>query len=472
MTNYIQMTTRDILVKETLDKLLSRELTNIKAAELLWLWERQIIRKKQKYKQEWLNWLIHKLRWKKSNHSHDPTKYEEIIKLKNEIYSDYNISHFCEKLEEKHSVKISMPTLRNELIRKWLHQIKKRKVKQEFHYRERKENYWELVQYDWAYHKWLEDRNGWEELCLLVKVDDATWEVNAKFDKSEWIIPTFNFWKENIIKNWKPRAIYLDKFATYKINHPNATNDKELPTQFARACQTLWINLIFANSPQWKWRVERMNKTLEDRLVKELRENNICDIDSANIFLTEIFLPKFNEKFSINPKQETNLHIPLSKDELEHIDQIFSKHFNRKLKNDFTIAFNNKHYQLYRNKDWWWPHLNKWDIITVEEYLDSSIHLAKNWRYIVFKELPEKRKSWSYKLPMAPANRSHAEEMKSEIDKNQEIDRIREENEKQNKKSYYEITWKEHPYNKSFKFWKKSPNFVSNQTLEQLQQKN
>lgn len=451
MTNYLQMTNKDLDIKYIMDKLLNREITNIKAKELLWKSERQIIRIKNKYKLEWNKWLIHKARWKPSNHKHDPTNYEEILKLRKEKYYDYNIIHFKEKLEEKHNIKISYWTLRNELINNWLFKAKKHKIKPQFEKRERRANYWELVQYDWSYEKWLENRNWWEELCLLVKVDDATWKISAKFDKSEWIIPTFNFWKEDIKESWKPRNIYLDKFATYKINHPNATNDKELPTQFWRACKTLWIQLIFANSPQWKWRVERMNYTLQDRLIKELREANICDIDNANIFLKEVFIPKFNSKFEVKPREKANLHIPLSKEELEHIDQIFSKHSKRKLKNDYTIAFNNNHYQMYRNKDWWWITLYKWDIITVEEHLDWKVYFSKNWKYLTFKLLPEQRKR-NYKLPMAPANNSHFKEMKDEIDKLKEISNIELENEKKNKKSYFEIHWKPHPWMKWVRF--------------------
>jgi len=454
MANYFNMTTIDLIKKDILDKLLNKEITNIKASEHLWKTKRQVIRMKNNYKLHWIVWILHKSRWRKSNNSHDPTKYKEILELKKEIYSDYSITMFCEKLEEKHSIKISMPTLRNELITAWLHKVNKRKIKQEFHYRERKENYWEMDQYDWSYDKWLEDRNWWEELCLLVKVDDATGKLNCFFNKSEWIIPTFNFWKKDMIKNWKPRNIYVDRFATYKINHPNATNDKELVTQFWRVCKTLWVKLIFANSPQWKWRVERMNKTLQDRLIKELREANICDIDNANKFLQEIFLPKFNTKFWVEPRWTANLHIPLSSEELEHIDQIFSNHSIRKLKNDFTIAFNNKYYQLYRNKDWWGPHINKWDKITVEEHLDWKIYLSRNWKYIVFQELQEKR-TRQYKLPMAPANRNHFEEMKDEIEKQQEIDNIIRENQinqiKEPKQSYFEKYWKPHPFNKSIK---------------------
>jgi hypothetical protein len=94
-----------------------------------------------------------------------------------------------------------------------------------------------------------------------------------------------------------------------------------------------------------------MNNTLQDRLTKDLREEKICDIDSANKFLEEEFLPKFNKKFAVETKNNTILYTPSSKEELEHIDQIFSKHSQRKLKNDFTIVFNNKHYQLYRSKN-------------------------------------------------------------------------------------------------------------------------
>jgi len=107
----------------------------------------------------------------------------------------------------------------------------------------------------------------------------------ARFDVNEGIRATFEFWMEYIRTYGKPKSIYLDRFATYKINHPNATDDKELVTQFGRVCQELGIELIFANSPQAKGRVERMNGTLQDRLIKELRENNISNIADANVFL-------------------------------------------------------------------------------------------------------------------------------------------------------------------------------------------
>ena len=441
MTNYLNMTNKDLDTLDIIKKVSSNKMTQIKAWEILWLSDRQIRRKKVNYLKYGPSSLIHKARWKPSNNKKDSSKYNHIIKLKLDSYHDYNISHFCEKLLEKHNIKVSMPTLRNELIKAWIHKVKNRKTPKIFEKRERRQHFWELVQYDWSYHKWLEDRNWWEELCLLVSVDDATWNLFAQFDYSEGMVPTFRFWKLYSKIFWKPREIYLDKFATYKINHKNATNDKELPTQFWRVAQSLGIKLIFANSPQGKWRVERMNSTLQDRLVKELREHNISDINLANKFLIEKFLPKFNKQFTIKPKSQANLHISLSQNEIDHIDQIFSKHSIRKLKNDFTVTFFNTFYQCYRNKHWGGPTLYKWDIITVEEHLNWDILLAKNWKYLTFKKLPEKRKN-PYKLPIAPVNSTHFEEMKLQIDNLQKIDKIKSSNNK-NKK-----------WNSSFKFWK------------------
>jgi hypothetical protein len=92
------MTTIDLTKKDILDKLLNKEITNIKASEHLWKTKRQVIRIKNNYKLHWIIWILHKSRWRKSNNSHDPTKYEEILELKKEIYSDYSITMFCEKL--------------------------------------------------------------------------------------------------------------------------------------------------------------------------------------------------------------------------------------------------------------------------------------------------------------------------------------------------------------------------------------
>jgi len=286
------------------------------------------------------------------------------------------------------------------MIEQQIWKPKKQKKEKQFTARQRKANYWEMVQYDWSYHLWFEWRNWTEYQCLLVAIDDATWIITAKFAKNEGLIETFKFWKEYIEINWKPKSIYLDKFATYKVNYPNATDDKQLPTQFWRTCKSLDIELIFANTPQAKWRVERMNRTLQKRLVLALREENINDIESANKYLNDIFLPKFNEKFKYEPRNDNNLHLKLRDDEISNLNQYFSQHIERKINNDYCIKFNHDYYQLFRKKEWWYT-IRPWYTVIVEIHLNWDLKISKFWKYIEHKksfERPEKE----HKLLTAP----------------------------------------------------------------------
>lgn len=380
------MTQKELNLKSIMDKLVWLLILEREAASRAHKSLRQIQRIKKRYKEQGDIWLINKSRLRKSNHQYDSTKYDEAVSLIQKYYHDYSYVMIQEKLEEKHSIIFPMATLRNELLRRWIRSAKKqKKPDKQRTMRIRKENYWEMIQYDWSYDLWFENR--WEETCLLVSVDDASWDIVARFDINEWIRATFEFWIDYILIYWKPKSIYLDKFSTYKINHPNATDDKDLVTQFGRVCKELWIELIFANSPEGKWRVERMNWTLQDRLVKELREANISDIKEANIFLKEIFLPKFNKKFRVEPRGNSDLHIPLRTDEKERLNQIFSEQKTRKVKNDYTINFQTKIIQLYRNKEGW-SMVYKWEQITVEKWMDWSLHISnKNKKYIISKEI-------------------------------------------------------------------------------------
>ena len=363
MTNYVKMSLKELEIKSVMDKLVNKELSIKESATSIGKSERQVKRIKKKYIQEWVSWIIHKSRWKPSNNKSNDVKYYDIIQIIKNKYPDYWATLAAEKLAKKHSIFIPISTLRLQMIHAWIWNYKTRKkTEKQFTARPRKDAYWEMIQYDWSYHKWFEWRNETQYQCLLVAIDDATWNVTAKFGQNEGIIETFKFWKEYIEINWKPRSIYLDKFSTYKINYPSATNDKELPTQFWYACQKLGITLIFANSPQWKWRVERMNKTLQDRLVKELRENNISDIETANIFLKKVFLPEFNHHFNIKAKSNADLHLALRDDEILKLNQIFSLTLQRKIAHDYTVKFNNKYYQLFREKNWWYM-IKPWFIV-------------------------------------------------------------------------------------------------------------
>ena len=399
---YLCMTQKELNIKSIMDQLIGWHMLEREAAWLAHKSLRQIQRIKQRVKIEWDQWLVHKGRAHPSNHQRDPTCYDEMIALVSSLYSDYSYVMIHEKLRDKHNMTISMPTLRNELIRRGIRVVKKQRKRDiQRTMRERKACFGEMIQYDGSYHNWFEGRWWMMEACLLVSVDDATGKVFARFDHSEWLMPTFRFWREYTTAFWKPKSIYLDHFATYKINHPNATDDTDLVTQFGRVCKELGIELIFANSPQGKWRVERMNGTLQDRLVKELRETNIFTIAEANIFLSNIFLPQFNAQFMVESRESSNLHISLREDELQKLDSLFSQQKKRKVQNDFTLRFEGRIFQLYRNKEWG-SLVYHGESVIVEKHMDTSIHIRnKNWNYILSIELNELPPKLS-KLPFPP----------------------------------------------------------------------
>src|SRR5204862_1861696 len=186
--------------------------------------------------------------------------------------------------------------------------------------------------FDGSYHLWFEDRFLDEnddpiEVCLLASIDDAKGEITkACFAANEGVIAVFTFCKEYVLEKGKPKSIYLDKFSTYKINHKSAVDNSELMTQFQRAMQDLEINPISANSPQAKGRVERLFKTLQDRLIKELRLAKIDNPIEGNKFLREIFIPKFNKQVSVIPAQDGSVHKPLTKAKKQTINDAYSAH--------------------------------------------------------------------------------------------------------------------------------------------------
>ncbi len=180
--------------------------------------------------------------------------------------------------------------------------------------------------------------------------------------------------KNGVKKHGVPRKIYLDRFATYKINHPRAEYNPKLTTQFQKVSNILDIQLIFANTPQAKWRVEKRNKTLSDRWTKEFRLANIDNVKYANNYIKNRLIPKFNKKFWKKPKNQIDMHRELDKYEKENIYRIFAKRYTRTIANDYTISYKNQLYQLYNESVHIYPKLK----VTIEEQLDWHINITYN----------------------------------------------------------------------------------------------
>ncbi|PIU24256.1 hypothetical protein COT12_02015 [Candidatus Berkelbacteria bacterium CG08_land_8_20_14_0_20_39_8] len=302
-----------------------------------------------------------------------------------EKYSDFGPTLAAEKLEEIDNLKIGTNVLRLEMIKADLWQEKKRKAKHRS-WRERKEHFGELVQFDGSHHNWFEGRNQEEtKVVLLASRDDADNLVSARFYQFEGTMPVFDFWLRYIGNFGKPKAIFLDNHGTYKVNQKIALDEKTL-TQFGRACEELDIELINAKSPQAKGRIENLFGTLQDRLVKELRLQKISTMVGANTFLEADFLPKFNQRFQKQAKKKANFHQPLTiKDNLA---KSFSVKSERIINNDFTVSFKNQWYQL----DSVQPKLvlprSK---VTIEERLDGNLVMEQNGKILNCKPINKEK---------------------------------------------------------------------------------
>ena len=260
----IVMASKEAKRYDIIKDLISQKINGTQAAKQLNLSVRQVKRLKRRVKKEGIKGVIHKSRGREGNRKLKRKTAKKIKKLIQENYSDFTPAFIQEKLNESHNIKASYGTVRNIMIKEKLYFPRKRKNNHNGYHaqREQKDYYGEMEQFDGSYHDWLEGRGGIDDLCLLASIDDAKKEITcAKFDYSESVRSVFHFWKEYIEKNGRPLAIYLDKYSTYKINHKNAADNKDLLTQFQRAMGELDIKTISAHSPQAKGRVERLFKT-------------------------------------------------------------------------------------------------------------------------------------------------------------------------------------------------------------------
>lgn len=387
MDTNITMSQKEVKKYDIIQKVINKELKGSEAADLLNLTTRQIRRIKKKVIVDGIKGLAHGNRGKASNRKIPDKACQEIVALLRKNYADFGPTLATEKLEEVHGIEYDPKTIRSIMIAEELWTPKSKKKEKHREWRQRKVHEGEMIQYDGSYEHWLEDRGG--EQCLLASIDDASGRVWMKFDEHEGVEPTFKFWREYIERFGKPNSIYVDKFSTYSMNHKLAKENPDTLTQFERAMSELNIGVIHAHSPQAKGRIERLFKTLQDRLIKELRLRNISTVKEANEFLKREFIPKFNTRFMVVPKSKTNLHKKLNKAEEKKLDSIFSRQYTRVVKNDFTISHKNNHYQLKKIQP---VTICKRDVVTVEERMDKSIYFRLRGKYLNYELLPERAK--------------------------------------------------------------------------------
>ncbi|MBI5748390.1 MAG: ISNCY family transposase [Nitrospinae bacterium] len=376
----IMLTPKELKRLHVVKKVFEGVIKQVEASELLSLSDRQIRRLINRVKIEGDIGIAHKSRGKPSGRKLPKNIRDKVITLYRERFEGFGPTLAAEKLQELEGIRISDETLQLWLIEEgdWKKVRKGRKHRQ---WRERKHYFGEMVQMDGSHHDWFEGRGP--ECVLMGYIDDATGKVYGGFYEYEGTIPAMDSFKRYIRKYGIPVGVYFDKHTTYKspskLSVEDEINGTKPLSEFERALKELGVDVKHAHSPQAKGRIERLFRTFQDRVVKEMRLRGIKTIDEANKFLQE-YLPEYNRKFAVKPKKEDNLHREIPKG--LNLDGILCIKTERALRNDFTISHNGRLYQI----------LDKTSAkrIQVEERVNGTMVITHNDTCLRYKEITER----------------------------------------------------------------------------------
>ncbi len=310
MRGHLIMSAKEIDRIPTMEALIKGEITVKGAAQTLRLSTRQVKRLKKRFSKLGPEGLMHKNRGRTSNRKLPKPAVDRAVAIVKRDYFDFGPTLALEKLKENHNVTFSRETLRQAMIEKGLWKPKKKRYVTLHQTRRRRDREGELVQADGSPHLWFEDRGTY--CTLLVFIDDATGKLkHLEFAKAETTEAYFRAMNTYIGKHGKPLALYVDKHGVFRVNSRRSetasVDDNNGLTQFTRAMQELNIGMIFANSPEAKGRVEKVNGTLQDRLVKEMRLRGIATMEAGNAYLPE-FINFYNLRFAVAARNSQDAH--------------------------------------------------------------------------------------------------------------------------------------------------------------------
>jgi len=370
----LRMSGKERIWLEALGRVKRKEMTLVEASEVMDLSVRQTRRVWKRFKAKGAAGLIHRLRGRASNRRLSEDVRERIVKRHLERYGDFGPTLACEKLVEE-DLHVSPNTLTSLLKERGLWERKRRRGKHRRR-RERRACLGSMVQKDGSHHDWFEGRAS--KCVLMVMIDDATSRTLARFYPAETTAAAFDLFGRWVERYGIPRSVYADRHSIYRDeDHP------EKPTQYGRAMKELSVELIAAHSPQAKGRVERMNGTLQDRLVKEMRLRGISSIESGNAFLDAKFLDELNNRYAIKGKRNQDLHRTVEAGIV--LEEILCVADERVVGNDWCVRWNNRWLQIDAKHAGLNLPRRK---VTVKQRADGARVLLRGGERLTFKELP------------------------------------------------------------------------------------
>lgn len=398
----LRLSGKERLRLEVLTKVRKGGINLAKAAELLGVSYRQVLRIWQRFLSEGSLGLKHGLRDQASNRRIETGRRERVLELYQAKYVDFGPTLAAEYLRKDDGEDLSQETLRRWLIEAGLWQARLRGAVHR-QWRERRAHWGELVQMDGSEHDWFEGRRP--RASMMVMIDDATNWTHAKFFESETTAAAMGVFQEYVGYYGLPRALYVDRDSIYETTRDStvdeALRDAAPLTQFGRAMQELDVGLILAHSPQAKGRVERRHGVFQDRFVKALRLRKIDSLEDANEYLEQEFLDELNERFHAPARSETDLHRSVPRGvRLEHV---LCYQEQRVVQNDWTVSWCNRIFQLDERHQKLALARKK---ILVSELLDGQIRLTHQTRELIWIELPARPATARPKTPPTEPTKS------------------------------------------------------------------
>jgi transposase len=326
-----------------LEKIVDKKITQKEAAGLAGITERQIRRLIKAYEERGTEVFLIRTN-RVSNNKIDLKLEEQVIKIIKEKYVDFGPTLISEKLAEIDAIKVSRATIRKWLISSILWQGKPRKCARIHQSRESRSRFGELVQIDGSPHDWFEGRAP--KCCLLVFIDDATSKIiTARFEESETTVGYMRCIREHVKRYGRALAYYRDRHSIFKTTRECGAKEGVLQdTNLHKALKQLNIELICANSPQAKGRVERVNQTLQDRLIKDMRLAGVSSIEAGNAYL-EGYIKKHNDRFGVEALNKEDAHRKLVHNE-EELKLILSTKETRKINKNLEFSLHNAKHQI------------------------------------------------------------------------------------------------------------------------------
>ena len=345
MDELLKMSAKELNRLEVMQKLTEKRMSQSEAGRILDLSMRQIKRLVRAYRQQGAAGLVSKHRGRKGNNRLSDEVQRKSLNLLKTKYKGFGPTLAHEKLVEREKLKLSDESVRQLMIAEHLWKPRKAKKVVTHQLRERRACFGELIQIDGSPHDWFQGRA--EACVLLVFIDDATGKLlQLRFVDTESF---FSYCQaaEGYFKHYgKPVAFYSDKHGIFRVNVPSAGSGDAL-TQFGRAMQELDIQIICANSPQAKGRVERVIQTLQDRLPKEMGLRGISTMTDGNAYLPE-FIADFNQRFAVAARSSVNAHRSLTAK--DNLARILTWQETRTLSKNLTLQFQKIVYQIQTDR--------------------------------------------------------------------------------------------------------------------------